>query len=51
MSFFLAHGPAYQHPRKVHFLDVPPLQGTGKVDTPRLKELASKSVEGLTTPF
>jgi long-chain acyl-CoA synthetase len=43
-SFFLAHGPAYQHPRKIHFLDALPLQGTGKVDTLLLKELAANSV-------
>lgn len=43
-SFFLAQGPAYQHPRKIHFLDALPLQGTGKVDTRLLKEIATHSV-------
>jgi long-chain acyl-CoA synthetase len=28
----LAHGPAYQHPRKVHFIDGLPLASTNKID-------------------
>jgi long-chain acyl-CoA synthetase len=30
--FALAHGPAYQHPRRVEFLDELPLAGTNKID-------------------
>jgi acyl-CoA synthetase (AMP-forming)/AMP-acid ligase II len=42
-QFFLANGPAHQHPRKIHFLDQLPLQGTGKVDTKVLREIAARS--------
>ncbi len=49
-TFFLAHGPAYQRPRKVHFLDALPLQGTSKVDTRLLKEMATQSVQGRSAP-
>jgi acyl-CoA synthetase (AMP-forming)/AMP-acid ligase II len=31
-QFALAHAPAYQHPRFVHFVDALPLAGTNKVD-------------------
>lgn len=31
-DFFLQHGPAYAHPRKVIFLERMPLSGTGKID-------------------
>ena len=31
-SYALAHGPAYQHPRSITFLDTLPLTGTNKVD-------------------
>jgi long-chain acyl-CoA synthetase len=34
----LAHGPAYQHPRRVFFLDHFPLAGTNKVDRERLRK-------------
>jgi len=30
--FALANGPAYQHPRRVEFLDELPLAGTNKID-------------------
>jgi acyl-CoA synthetase (AMP-forming)/AMP-acid ligase II len=30
--FALAHAPAYQHPRRVEFLDELPLAGTNKID-------------------
>jgi len=36
-QFALANGPAYQHPRRVFFLDQFPLAGTNKVDRERLK--------------
>ena len=31
-QFALAHGPAYQHPRRVEFVDELPLAGTNKID-------------------
>jgi len=37
-QFALAHGPAYQHPRKIFFLDHLPLAGTNKVDQPLLRK-------------
>jgi acyl-CoA synthetase (AMP-forming)/AMP-acid ligase II len=37
-QFALAHGPAYQHPRRVFFLDQLPLAGTNKIDQPRLRQ-------------
>lgn len=36
-KFALANGPAYQHPRRVFFLDQLPLSGTNKVDRERLR--------------
>lgn len=36
--FALAHGPAYQHPRRVYFLDQLPLAGTNKIDQQRLRQ-------------
>lgn len=40
-QFALANGPAYQHPRRVFFLDQLPLAGTNKVDQQRLRALAA----------
>jgi acyl-CoA synthetase (AMP-forming)/AMP-acid ligase II len=37
----LAHGPAYQHPRRVIFLEQLPLAGTNKVDQKQLRALAT----------
>ncbi len=37
-QFSLANGPAYQHPRRVFFLDQFPLAGTNKVDRDRLRQ-------------
>jgi acyl-CoA synthetase (AMP-forming)/AMP-acid ligase II len=37
-QFALAHGPAYQHPRRVYFLDQLPLAGTNKIDQQRLRQ-------------
>jgi acyl-CoA synthetase (AMP-forming)/AMP-acid ligase II len=39
--FALAHAPAYQHPRRVWFLDELPLAGTNKIDRRRLAEQAA----------
>jgi len=40
-QFALANGPAYQHPRRVFFLEQLPLAGTNKIDRPRLIKLAA----------
>ena len=40
-AFFLERGPAYAHPRRVHFRDALPLSGTGKLDRKTLQELAA----------
>ncbi len=42
-QFALANGPAYQHPRRVFFLEQFPLAGTNKVDRDLLKKLAAGS--------
>jgi acyl-CoA synthetase (AMP-forming)/AMP-acid ligase II len=36
-QFALAHGPAYQHPRRVFFLSELPLAGTNKIDQKQLR--------------
>ena len=40
-QFALAHGPAYQHPRRVFFLEQLPLAGTNKVDQQQLRHLVT----------
>ncbi len=40
-SFALANGPAYQHPRRVFFLERMPLAGTNKVDKAALRQIAA----------
>jgi acyl-CoA synthetase (AMP-forming)/AMP-acid ligase II len=46
-EFALAHGPAYQHPRRVFFLDQLPLAGTNKVDKPLLRKwVAEGTLDG-----
>jgi long-chain acyl-CoA synthetase len=40
-QFALANGPAYQHPRRVFFLEQLPLAGTNKVDQQQLRRLAA----------
>jgi len=40
-QFAFAHGPAYQHPRRVFFLDQFPLAGTNKVDREALRRVAA----------
>ncbi len=42
-QFALANGPAYQHPRRVFFLDQLPLAGTNKIDQPKLREIAANA--------
>jgi long-chain acyl-CoA synthetase len=41
-QFAIANGPAYQHPRRVFFLDQLPLAGTNKIDQPQLRRLVSE---------
>jgi len=43
-QFALAHGPAYQHPRRVFFLEQLPLAGTNKVDKERLRQIAADAM-------
>ena len=40
-QFALANGPAYQHPRRVFFLEQFPLAGTNKVDREELRRLVT----------
>ena len=42
-QFALANAPAYQHPRRVFFLEQFPLAGTNKVDRERLRRLVADS--------
>jgi long-chain acyl-CoA synthetase len=42
-QFALANGPAYQHPRRVFFLDQLPLSGTNKVDREQLRRIAAEA--------
>ena len=41
----LANGPAYQHPRRVFFLDQLPLAGTNKIDRDKLRAIAAADPE------
>jgi acyl-CoA synthetase (AMP-forming)/AMP-acid ligase II len=43
-AFALDNGPAYQHPRRVFFLDQLPLAGTNKVDQQQLRAWAADEV-------
>ncbi len=43
ITFALANGPAYRHPRKVYFLEQLPLSAVGKVDKLALGKLAETS--------
>jgi long-chain acyl-CoA synthetase len=45
-AFALANGPAYQHPRRVFFLDQLPLAGTNKVDQNQLRTCAAEQIAG-----
>ena len=42
-QYALANGPAYQHPRRVFFLEQLPLAGTNKIDRERLRLLATSA--------
>jgi acyl-CoA synthetase (AMP-forming)/AMP-acid ligase II len=42
-QFALANGPAYQHPRRVFFLDQLPLSGTNKVDREQLRRVVAEA--------
>ncbi|MBL8838081.1 MAG: acyl--CoA ligase [Alphaproteobacteria bacterium] len=44
-QFALAHGPAYQHPRRIIFLDAMPLAGTNKIDRAALRALADAAMQ------
>lgn len=47
-QYFLEHGPAYAHPRRVFFVDVLPVSGTNKLDRKGLTEEANRRIpEGL----
>ena len=46
-QFALANGPAYQHPRRVFFLDQFPLAGTNKIDQERIRRWVA---DGAITP-
>jgi Acyl-CoA synthetases (AMP-forming)/AMP-acid ligases II len=41
-QFCLQHAPAYQHPRRVYFVDALPLAGTGKIDVRELRRRAEE---------
>jgi len=43
-EFALANGPAYQHPRRVFFLDELPLAGTNKIDRDFLRRWVAEGV-------
>ena len=45
-AWALANGPAYQHPRRVVFLDALPLAGTNKIDRAALKAQAERLFAG-----
>jgi acyl-CoA synthetase (AMP-forming)/AMP-acid ligase II len=42
-TFALKHGPAYQHPRRVFFVDSMPLAGTNKIDQALLRRIAGST--------
>ncbi|MDP6706559.1 MAG: class I adenylate-forming enzyme family protein [Alphaproteobacteria bacterium] len=45
-AFALAHAPAFQHPRRVFFLDALPLAATNKIDRTALTERAAAETGG-----
>jgi len=45
-DYALANAPAYQHPRRVWFLDELPLAGTNKIDKRALARLAEEQLGG-----
>jgi acyl-coenzyme A synthetase/AMP-(fatty) acid ligase len=44
----LENGPAYQHPRRVFFLEQLPLAGTNKIDPEKLRALAAQQSQTTT---
>ena len=44
-QYALAHGPVYQHPRRVFFLEQLPLAGTNKIDRTQLRALAARTAD------
>ena len=42
-EYALEHGPAFQHPRRVFFLERMPLAGTNKIDQAALRKLAAQT--------
>jgi acyl-coenzyme A synthetase/AMP-(fatty) acid ligase len=40
-SYALEHGPVYQHPRRVFFLERMPLAGTNKIDQALLRQIGN----------
>lgn len=48
-QYALAHGPAYQHPRRVFFLEQLPLAGTNKIDREHLRRLVERKTAATTT--
>lgn len=49
-QFALAHGPAYQHPRRVFFLEQLPLAGTNKIDQATLRRWVAEGTLGPADP-
>jgi len=45
-QFALANGPAYQHPRRVFFLEQLPLAGTNKIDQQQLRQWVAEETAG-----
>ena len=43
-AYFLEHGPAYAHPRRVFFLDALPVSGTNKIDRAWLQAEARRRI-------
>ncbi len=43
-QYFLAHGPAYAHPRRIFFMDSLPVSGTNKLDRKWLTEEANRRI-------
>ncbi len=44
-TFALANAPAYQHPRRVFFIDEMPLAGTNKIDKRLLEKQIPEGME------
>jgi long-chain acyl-CoA synthetase len=46
IDYYLAHGPAYSHPRRIYFIDKMPLLATGKTDRQALERQAREPGPG-----